>query len=328
VPRPEVELIGGAIHLSESVLWFDAPRRQALSFVSHAHGDHIARHQRVIATDPTARLMAKRLGKLPEALTVPYRQAFDVGPLRLTLFPAGHILGSAQILVIRNGRRIVYTGDLCLSPSLTAELADVVPCDVLVIEATFGHPRYKLPPRPEALARVEEFVRSTLARDEIPVLLAYALGKSQEVIRYLGERGFAIRAEDSVCSMSQIYRESGCDLPAISHYRGTVEPGEVLIIPPHRSRAPSIKRLARHRSAILTGWAVDPDAARRYRADEAIALSDHADFDQLVHYVEASGARQVYTVHGFCVPLAEALVARGIRARPLDSGAQLDLFET
>jgi putative mRNA 3-end processing factor len=327
VPRAEVELIGGAIHLSESVLWFDAPKRQALSFVSHAHGDHIARHQRVIATDPTARLMAKRLGTLPDALTVPYHQAFDVGPLRLELFPAGHILGSAQILVIRNGRRIVYTGDLCLSPTATAEAAEVVPCDVLVIEATFGHPRYKLPPRPEALARVEEFARGALARGETPILLAYSLGKSQEVIRHLGERGFTIRAEDSVCAMSQIYRESGCELPAIGRYRGTVEPGEVLIIPPHRVRAPSIRRLARKRSAILTGWAVDADAARRYRADEAIPLSDHADFDQLVHYVEACGAKQVYTVHGFCVPLAEALQDRGIRARPLDAGSQLQLFE-
>src|SRR5580693_1722372 len=98
------------MHLSDSVLWFDAPKRQALSFVSHAHGDHIARHDRVIATDATTRLMVKRLGALPQALTCLYRPPFGVGPLRLGLFPAGHILGSAQILVIRNGRRIVYTG--------------------------------------------------------------------------------------------------------------------------------------------------------------------------------------------------------------------------
>ncbi|HUB08275.1 MAG TPA: MBL fold metallo-hydrolase [Myxococcales bacterium] len=327
MPQSEVEIVGGAIHLSGSALWFDAPKRQPLSFVSHAHGDHIARHERVIATGATARLMERRLGKLANTLTAPYGQSFDLGPLKLTLFPAGHILGSAQILVERGGRRIVYTGDLCLSPSLTAEAATVVPCDVLVIEATFGHPRYRLPRRPEALARVEEFVQRTHAGGGTPVLLAYALGKSQEVIRYLGERGFAIRADDTICALAQVYRDSGCPLPEVARYRGVVAPGEVLVVPPHRVRAPSLRRLPRRRTAILTGWALDGDGARRYRADEAIPLSDHADFDQLVDYVERSGAKQVYTVHGFCQPLADELRARGFRARPLDRGLQLDLFE-
>ncbi len=327
MPHPEVELVGGAIHLVGSGLWFDAPRRQSLSFVSHAHGDHIARHAQVIATDATARLMAQRLRTSPNALTAPYGQAFDVGPLRLQLFPAGHILGSAQILVNRDGRRIVYTGDVCLSPSLTAEAAVVVPCDVLVVEATFGHPRYRLPPRQDALAQVEEFVRRALAAGETPVLLAYALGKSQELVRYLGERGLPLRADETICALAQVYRESGCPLPPVARYRGAVEPGEVLIIPPHRVRAPSIRRLARRRTVALTGWAVAPDAPLRFRADEAIPLSDHADFAQLVEYVGRSGAKQVYTVHGFCQPLAEELRARGFRARPLDQGLQLSLFE-
>ena len=327
VARPEVELVGGAIHLSDSVLWFDAPRRQDLSFVSHAHGDHIARHRRVIATDPTARLMARRLGTLPDVLTVPYYQTFDLGPLRLQLHPAGHILGSAQILVVRDGRRIVYTGDLCLSPTLTAEPATVVPCDVLVMESTFGHPRYRLPSRPEALELVAAFVRKTLERDEIPVLFAYALGKSQEVLRYLGGLGFPVRADEAICSLAQVYRDSGCELPPVHRFRGEVRPGELLIVPPHRARSPAVRRLRRRRTAILTGWAVEPDAQLRYAADEAIPLSDHADFEQLVHYAEATGARQIYTVHGFCDVLAAELRARGHRARPLSAGEQLELFE-
>ncbi len=327
MPPPDVEIVGGGIRLGGSELWLDAPKRQPLSFVSHAHGDHIARHEQVIATPATARIMEHRLGRLPGALTVPYHQPFDLGPLRLSLFPAGHILGSAQILVVKDGRRIVYTGDLCLSPSLTAEPAEVISCDVLVLEATFGHPRYRLPPRPEALAQVEAFVNRALAAGEVPVLLAYALGKSQEVIRYLGERGFVLRADDSICAMAQIYRDSGCALPSVARYRGTVGPGEVLIMPPNRVRAPSLRRLHRRRTAVLTGWALDPDGARRYRADEAIPLSDHADFTQLLTYVEQSRAKQVYTVHGFCQPLADELRARGIRAVPLDRGHQLELFD-
>ncbi len=324
--RPEVEWIGGAIHLADSVLWFDSPRRRALSFVSHAHGDHIARHERVIATDATAQLMAERLGGLDQVLTVPYDQPFDVGPLRLTLFPAGHILGSAQLLVVRAGRRIAYTGDLCLSPGLTAEPASVVPCDVLVIEATFGHPRFRFPPRTAALEQVEGFVRDCLARDESPILLAYALGKSQEVIRHLGEQGLTLRADDRICDISRIYERAGCPMPPVTRFRGDLGPGEVLILPPHRARTPSVRRLPRRRSAVLTGWAVDESTRYRFHADAAIPLSDHADFDQLLRYVEESGAREIYTVHGYCEPLARELCRRGIRARPLDAGRQLELF--
>ncbi len=323
---PAVELIAGGIHLSDSVLWFDAPRRQALSFVSHAHGDHIARHDRFIATPATARLVAKRLGGVSQAVTAPFGQPFDLGPLRLELFPAGHIFGSAQIRVSRGGRRVVYTGDLCLGPSLTAEPAEIVACDVLVLEATFGHPRYRLPSRPQALAEVEAFVQGCLARGESPVLLAYALGKSQEVIRHLGAGGHPLRADDSVCAMSQVYREAGCELPPVARWRGVLEPGETLILPPHRARSPSLRRLPRRRTAVLTGWAVDPGAARRYRADTAIPLSDHADFDQLVRYAKESGAKEIYTVHGFCEELAGELRRLGLRARPLDAGRQLELF--
>lgn len=325
--RSEVELVGGAIHLSDSVLWFDAPRRKELSFVSHAHGDHIARHDRVIATDATARLMARRLGAAPNALTAPYRQPFALGPLEIELFPAGHILGSAQIRVGRGGRRITYTGDLCLSPSLTAEPAVVVDSDVLVLEATFGHPRYRLPPRPEALEQLLEFVRRTLAADEVPVLFAYALGKSQEVIRFLGDHGLPLRADDAICSLCQVYRAAGCDLPPVARFRGEALPGEVVVMPPFRSRSAGLARLKKKRTAVLTGWAVDPNAVRRYGADEAIPLSDHADFEQLVRYVEASGAKRIYTVHGFCELLADELRARGFWARPLADQQQLELFE-
>jgi putative mRNA 3-end processing factor len=327
VARPEVELIGGAIHLADSVLWFDSPLRRELSFVSHAHVDHIARHQRSIATDATAQLMRHRLGHLSDVLTVPFFQGFDLGPLHLELYPAGHVFGSAQLLVVRDGRRIVYTGDLSLSQPLTAEAARIVPCDVLVIESTFGHPRYRFPPRAESLARLEEFVRQALAEDAVPVLLTYALGKSQEVIHYLGGRGFPLRAAGTICDISRVYRQAGCPLPSVSRFEGEVAPGEVLLIPPHFHRRHAIRRLPRRRLAVLTGWAVDDGTRFRYGADVAIALSDHADFDQLVRYAEESGARQIYTVHGFSEDLADALAERKMRARPLADCAQLDLFE-
>src|SRR5579872_4127027 len=126
-----VELRRGGLHLSGTPLWFDARRKSELSFVSHAHSDHIARHERVIATAPTLRLMAHRLGEVKGGLPVPYHRPFELGPLVIELLPAGHVLGSAQIRVtLADGTRVVYTGDFTLSPSLTAEPARIAECDI------------------------------------------------------------------------------------------------------------------------------------------------------------------------------------------------------
>src|SRR5262245_22523913 len=138
-----VELRRAGLHLTGTALWLDARRKSELSFVSHAHADHIARHERVIATQATLRLMAHRLGKLPAALPAPYNRPFELGSLFIELLPAGHILGSAQLRVTRSdGHRVLYTGDINFQPSLTAEPAQLAECDTLVLESTFGHPRY------------------------------------------------------------------------------------------------------------------------------------------------------------------------------------------
>lgn len=323
----EVELTPGGMRITESPLYLDARKPMGLSFVSHAHGDHIARHGTVIATAATAALLSRRLKTSPAVLTAPYGQAFDVGALRLSLHPAGHMRGSAQLLVQREGRRVLYTGDLGATESLTAEATEVVRCEVLVLEATFGHPRFRFPPRAEALAQLDAFIAGCQANDETPVLLAYAVGKSQEVLAHLAKSGHKVRAEASICAMTAVYREVGCDLPVPARFNGQVESGEVLLLVPHPTRGRSLQEVPRRRSAVLTGWAVEAGAARRYGADTAIALSDHADFEGLVAYAVASGARCVFTVHGFTEPLAAALRKRGIPARPLAKASQLELFE-
>src|SRR4051794_25029293 len=114
-----VQLRRGGLHLTGTPLWFDARRKSELSFVSHAHSDHIARHERVIATSATLKLMTHRLGELSSALPVPYNRPFELGPLHVELLPAGHILGSAQIRVTcADGHRVVYSGDINLERGL------------------------------------------------------------------------------------------------------------------------------------------------------------------------------------------------------------------
>jgi putative mRNA 3-end processing factor len=322
-----VELRRGGLHLSGTVLALDAHRKGELSFVSHAHADHIARHDRVIATAPTLRLMAHRLGALAGPLSVPYNRPFALGPLTLELLPAGHILGSAQLRVTRpDGRRIVYTGDLNLVPALTAEPAQVALCDTLVIESTFGHPRYVFPDRGEVLQAVEAWVRAALERGATPVLLGYALGKAQEVITSLTRRGYAVVAHASICDISNLYREFGVEVGPVRRFDNTWKPGEVGVFPPHAWRFQRLSRPWPRETAVLTGWAVDGGAARRYGADVAFPVSDHADCAALVRYARATGATEVVTHHGFARELADALSAVGLDARVLGKPKQLSLF--
>ena len=322
-----VELKREGLHLTGTQLWLDAPRKRELCFVSHAHSDHVGRHDRVIATAATLRLMAHRLRREPAApLPAPYGRPFELGPLVLELLSAGHVLGSAQLRVIRpDGKRIVYTGDLNGEPALTAEPLQVAECDTLVIESTFGHPRYVLPPRAQVLADVAGWCRAQLSRGVTPVLLAYPLWKSQEAIRYLGDAGFTLRAHASVHALCELYRELGVPL-SVSRFEGEPPAGEVLVFPPNLARSAVLQKVGPRALALLTGWALDGQAHHRAGADVAFPLSDHADFPGLLRYVEATGAGEVITHHGFAEEFAAALRERGVDARALGTRQQLDLF--
>jgi putative mRNA 3-end processing factor len=318
-----VELRRNGLHLTGTPLSLDATRKTPLSFVSHGHTDHIARHEATISTAATLRFMTHRLGPVSAPLAVPYNQIFELGPLSLELLPAGHILGSAQLRIIRSdGRRIVYTGDLNCVPSLTAEPTQVAECDVLVIEATFGHPRYRFPPKEEVLGQVETWVRLQLERGAVPVLLGYPLGKSQEAMKYLSGRGFSLVAHDSIFEVTQLYAELGVPIERVRRFDGKIEPGEVLFYPPHRARGGGLAALWPRATAVLTGWALDPGAAYRYGAQVAFPLSDHADCPSLVKYVKATGAGEVMTHHGFKEELAQVLRDEGIDARALGGKPQ------
>ncbi|MDT5261257.1 MAG: putative mRNA 3-end processing factor, partial [Acidobacteriota bacterium] len=133
------------LYLPDLDLWFDADGPRERCVISHAHSDHIAEHRAIVATPETARLFRHRRGEA-EVEALRYGERRDFGRYALTMFPAGHCLGSAQILVEADGERLVYTGDVKLRPNVSCERAVVVPCDTLVMESTFGDPQYRFPP--------------------------------------------------------------------------------------------------------------------------------------------------------------------------------------
>jgi putative mRNA 3-end processing factor len=323
-PLPTVDFAHG-VHLPGTPLWCDATRPVELCFISHAHSDHLARHQRMIATERTRRLCEHRLGQI-SALASPYRRPFALGRLELELFPAGHVLGSAQLRVRTDQGDLVYTGDLNLEASRTAERAQVVPCDVLVIEATYGHPRFVFPPRAQVEARVVDFVVRCLEAEVTPVLYAHPLGKAQELCALLGEAGISSRVHGAIYDICRIYGECGVSLPRVKRFQGTPAKNEAVVFPFHLQGSRAIRALKRARTAAVTGWALDPRARTRSRTDEAFPLSDHADHPSLLRYVELARPVRVYTVFGFAEELARTLRQQGIEASPLVPPRQMELF--
>jgi putative mRNA 3-end processing factor len=158
------------------------------------------------------------------------------------------------------------------------------------------------------------------------VLLGYALGKAQEILKYLGEAGYRCRAHPAVHAVNRVYDAQGVPLPNVQLLGPDgPAPGEVVVAPPHLARSAAILRIRRRRTAMLSGWAVD--GRRGFRgADAAFPLSDHADFPALVRYARATGAGRVFTVHGYARELAGALRREGLRAEHLQEREQLELL--
>ncbi len=309
------------LKLTKADLAVDFRRRQPRGFISHGHADHMARHEYALCTPETAALYKLRLGPRP-TLEVPCREPIDWGGLRLTTYPAGHCLGSAMLLAEDGDQSLLYTGDFKLGPSATAEEAELPHADILVIESTYGKPAYRLPPRDESIQRLYDVVHEILDDGGVPVVVAYALGKSQEVTRLLALEGFPVLQHTDIYRISQVYQSFGVDLGEVRLYQGHGEPGCVVVAPP---RARSFQPPKRQVRIAVTGWAIDDSAKYRFKVDHAIPLSDHADYDQLFEAVRLVGPKKVYCTHG-PESFVDRLREEDIDAYPLGRARQERLF--
>jgi len=287
------------LYLPELDLWLDADAPRERCVISHGHSDHIAEHRSIIATPETARIFRHRRGEA-QMETLRYGERRDYGRFALTFFPAGHCLGSAQVLVEADNERLVYTGDIKLRPNVAAENAVIVPCDTLVMESTFGDPIYRFPPDVATFARLYAAIDRAFSDDRVPVVLAYALGKGQEALEILLRRDYRVTLHGSVWNVSEIYRELGVEFSgAYEKYNREHLRGRVLIAPPGCRKQAMITNIERRYVIMLTGWAMHKSAPYMYKGvDLVLPLSDHADFDELVHLARASQAERIITMHG------------------------------
>ncbi len=314
------------VHLPQIGWSLDAQSRVARSFISHAHSDHIARHPEVICTPGTARFLHARMPGKRLVTELPFGEphALEFG-VSATLVPAGHILGSAQILLeSADHGSLLYTGDFKLRPGLAAEPCATPHADTLIMETTFALPRYVMPPEAEVVANLIAWCRQAIADGATPALLCYSLGKSQEVLRALAPAGLPVMLQAETLRLTRVYEKLGVSFPPFREFDGRDVAGHVVICPPHSQGL--LSRIPAVRTAVITGWAIDPSTIYRSRAHAAFPLSDHADYPSLLKFVELVQPKRVLTLHGFAREFAATLRQRGIDALALGHANQLDLF--
>jgi DNA ligase-1 len=321
-----VEMRGKSIYLPQIDLWCDAHEPAACSFVSHAHFDHLAAHRRIITSEGTRRLMAARLPGEREEIVLPFEApyAFDA-ETELRLYPAGHIFGSAMLHATRGGESFLYTGDFKLRPGRSAEKCAPPRADVVVMETTFGLPRYVFPPTEKVLADIVHFCRDAVEGGEVPVLFGYSLGKSQELLSSLAEARLPVMLHPQTLKITRIYEELGQTFCPYRPFTLTEVAGHVVLCPPQANQSSWLRKIKPRRTAAVTGWAIDPAAVYRYQCDAAFPLSDHADYADLLRFVELVQPKRVLTVHGFVEPFARTLRERGIEAWALGVDNQLEI---
>jgi putative mRNA 3-end processing factor len=290
--------------------------------ITHAHGDHLrAGSLAYLCSEAALRLVQHRLPVDVVLESVPYGQPIDINGVRVSLHPAGHILGSSQVRLEHRGEVWVASGDYKRSPDPTCAPFEPVRCHTFITEATFALPIFRWDPPSRTVAEICAWWDEMRAAGRPAVLFGYALGKAQRVLAELAHcTDRTIFVHGALVDLTDAYRAAGITLPAIARAteaaRGKSFAGELIVAPLSARGSTWMRRFGDHSSAFASGWMRIRGARRRRGYDRGFALSDHADWDALLQTVEETGAERVFVTHGYTHQLARALGERGFDAHP------------
>lgn len=325
----------GGLHLRDTVLWLDAPTPRQLCFISHGGVPGALAHQKILATSRTADLLralaaidgrGRRVHE-PQALVTPFGRPFALGQLTLELFPSGHLLGAASLLIQHRGRQIVYSAEINPRRSPLVERLEARRCDLLVLGCRFGDRRFAFPPHEAVAEGVVDFARQALARDHTPIFFCEPLGEAQELAHLLLQATVPVRAHRLLYAAGRVYQRAGMGLAGLRRHSPGGASGGVALLWPLRLRAsPSLTRLGPVRTALVSGLAVDPQFREEASCDAAFALSSRADYRGILEYVQASRPSEVLLCGGCGPHLEEDLTALGFKVSGLVPPEQMSLF--
>ncbi|MFA6048721.1 MAG: hypothetical protein WC792_02115 [Candidatus Micrarchaeia archaeon] len=301
------------------------------SFVSHAHFDHagaFSSSKKIISTDATLQLMHAR-GIAGEEARRKHCTKLESDGLKIELLNAGHVLGSSMLHAQIDGTSFLYTADFKTEDSLVTKKAEPAECDVLLMEATYGNPEYRFPPREQTYAQMKAWQSEQKANGRITLFGGYALGKAQEIIKALNEHcGTIPIVSNPVAKVCEVYNAHGAELEYLR--ADTSEAQEMLsgaftaVLPHHQVNSALAHTLASQykrkvATALATGW--NAGHARAFDCGACFTLSDHCDFNGLLKFAEGTGAKTIYTTHGYARELAHELRKMGKNAQALEDVA-------
>ena len=302
--------------------YIDPWRPVERAVITHAHGDHARPGSAAyLAARRGLPVLQTRLGPNARIEGLDYGEARDVNGVKVSLHPAGHVLGSAQVRVEHGGEVWVVSGDYKLDRDPTCEPFEVVRCDTFITESTFGLPVYRWCTPEEIFAGVNAWWRANAAAGRASVIFGYAFGKAQRILASVDDSIGPIVVHGAVEALNRGYRECGVRLPATRMVGelGTKEnfAGALVVAPPSAQSSPWMKRFGDYSDAFASGWMAIRGARRRRAVDQGFVLSDHADWPSLNRAIEATGAQRVFVTHGHTTPLVQWLNERGVEAHSL-----------
>ena len=291
------------VHIVPADCWVDPGRAVNKALVTHGHADHArGGHGETIATPETLAIMELRYNTREGAVPVEYGETIKLpGGVDATYIPAGHVLGSAQILLEHAGERVIITGDYKRRPDPTCAPFEVTPCDVFITEATFGLPVFTHPPIEEEMAKLLAALETH--PDQCVLVGAYALGKAQRVIAELRAAGHhaPIYLHGAMEKMCRLYEEHGVDLGELrlvaDHTKDEMR-GSIIIAPPSALSDRWSRRLPDPITAMASGWMRVRQRARQRGVELPLVISDHADWNELTQTITEVNPAETWITHG------------------------------
>jgi len=301
----------------------DPVRPVERAIITHGHADHArAGHGAVLATRQTLDIMAIRYGAnfCGQVQALDYGETLALGPVSVSLYPAGHVLGSAQVLLENASGRTVVSGDYKRHKDPTCTPFELVRCDTFVTEATFGLPVFRHPPASEEIAKL--LGSMAMFADQTHLVGAYALGKAQRVMAELRAAGYerTIYLHGALEKLTDYYQTQGVDLGPVELVgkRGKELAGELVMCPPGQLTDRWSRRFGDPKTVMASGWMRVRARARQRGAELPLIMSDHADWDDLCRTILETGAEQIWVTHGAEEALVHWCELNGRKARPLN----------
>ena len=322
---PLLESTDRGLYCAAGDFFVDPWQPVARGIVTHAHADHACWGcERYLTTRAGVRVLQARVGFDAAVDALEYGESRAINGVSVSLHPAGHILGSAQVRVEHRGEVWVVSGDYKVEPDPTCAPFEPLRCHVFVSESTFGLPIYRWSPEARVFADINAWWRANQEERKASVVFAYALGKAQRILAGV-DRGLGpIACHGAVEKMNRAYRATGVDLPATSYVgeapRGTDFSRSLIVAPPSANGSTWMRRFGPFASGFASGWMRVRGARRRRTVDRGFVLSDHADWPGLLAAIAATQAERVLLTHGFSAALARRLGELGVATQTLATG--------